>query len=414
MVLADETAFWQVGGLPQIQRQLLNLREYFIHHQRADFKITVFWKEDSRQDISALLQHVYLRGLNIFQTEDAHEVAQRLKNNLNETVMIPTDHLFGRKALIKILAQQNDASLKRFHVFTDRDAVLFSEHGHFLWEKLALLVTSDPHAPKEIEKKGYYDYWAVLEHPHEIPRHEKRMIYYLGKPLDGMMGRIFGRYVSCQVTRYLIKLKIKPNQWTIFTFIYFLFGGWFLTHGTYLGFVVGAAIYYSVTILDGCDGEIARVTFSESEKGEWFDNVMDVITNQLFAVLLGFGLMSYFSWFPHAWWYFAEGILCAVFHMIAQRLMGRYVRRYHKDARSFSIFGELLIKESGVHGQLKNLFYFFTEFMRRDFYTMAILIAAVCDRMDIALHGVFIGTVISLVPLVWSGMKKTPTTSVSN
>lgn len=406
VILADETAFWRVGGLPQIQRQLLNLREYFFHHKQANFKITIFWKEDSRQNISSLLGHVFLKGLDIFETEDVHEVIQRLKNDLNETVMIPTDHLFGRKTLIKILEQKNDSLLKRFHVFSDKDAVLFSELSHFLWEKMALLVTSELQVPKETEKKGYYDYWAVLEHPSEISRHEKRMIYYLGKASDGLMGRVFGRYVSCLVTRYLIKLKIKPNQWTVFTFIYFLFGGWFLTHGTYFGFVVGAAIYYSVPILDGCDGEIARVTFSESEKGEWFDNVMDVIANQLFTILLGFGLMKYFSWFPHAWWYFGEGILCAVFYMIAQSLVSRYVRRHHKDAKSFAIFGELLVKETGAHGQLKNLFYFFTQLMKRDFYTMAILIVAVCDRMDIALHGLFIGTVIGLITLIWSGMKR--------
>lgn len=414
LILADETAFWKIGGLPQIQRQLLNLNEYFSHHNHTDFKITVFWKEDSRRDISSLLRHVYLRDLDIFETEDPLEVVQRIKSDLNETVMIPTDHLFGRKTLIKIFEQKNDYPLKRFHRFGDVDADLFSDHNHFLWEKLALLLTASPETPKEAEKKGYYDYWAVLENSSEISRHEKRMIYYLGKPSDGMMGHIFNRYVSCRVTRRLIKLKITPNQWTFLMFLYFLFGGWCLTLGTYFGFVVGAAIYYSISVLDGCDGEIARITFTESKKGEWFDTVTDMIVNQLFIVLSGFGLMRYFSYSPHAWLYFAEGVVCVVFYMITLNLVNRFVKRHYPDAKNFSGYGELLVNETGAKGPLKNLFYFFTQLVKRDFYTIIILIMVLCDQMDAVLHGLFIGTVANLVPLVGMRRKNAVPTSVSH
>ena len=41
------------------------------------------------------------------------------------------------------------------------------------------------------------------------------------------------------------------------------------------------------SVLDGCDGEIARLKFQSSRMGEWLDNVLDDTVNVLYGLALG-------------------------------------------------------------------------------------------------------------------------------
>jgi len=45
--------------------------------------------------------------------------------------------------------------------------------------------------------------------------------------------------------------------------------------GTWATLALGALLVQLQSILDGCDGEIARLKFKSSKIGEWLDNVLD-------------------------------------------------------------------------------------------------------------------------------------------
>jgi CDP-L-myo-inositol myo-inositolphosphotransferase len=49
-------------------------------------------------------------------------------------------------------------------------------------------------------------------------------------------------------------------------------------------------LFQIFSILDGCDGEIARAKFMESERGRRLDDLFDVLSNILLVLGLGFGL----------------------------------------------------------------------------------------------------------------------------
>jgi Phosphatidylglycerophosphate synthase len=55
------------------------------------------------------------------------------------------------------------------------------------------------------------------------------------------------------------------------------------------------------SILDGCDGEIARARNLESKFGERLDNVCDFLGSLIYVVALGTGLH-----------HFKEGVVCAL------------------------------------------------------------------------------------------------------
>src|SRR5437762_13900805 len=122
------------------------------------------------------------------------------------------------------------------------------------------------------------------------------------KPQDGFVSRFLNRPVSRRITRVLLKFPIHPNTWTIAIFVLPLIASVFLVRGNYLSVVIGAAIFHAFSILDGCDGEIARAKSLESRFGERLDNLCDFLASLIYVLALGLGR-------HHS----VEGIVCAGF-----------------------------------------------------------------------------------------------------
>ncbi|HDL10026.1 MAG TPA: CDP-alcohol phosphatidyltransferase family protein, partial [Candidatus Omnitrophica bacterium] len=74
-------------------------------------------------------------------------------------------------------------------------------------------------------------------------------------------------------------------------FLLSCFSALFYGFGSYLNVLIGGILAQISSILDGCDGEIARLKFQESEYGAWFDAVLDRYADAL--IILG---MSYGKW----------------------------------------------------------------------------------------------------------------------
>src|SRR5438552_10200087 len=122
----------------------------------------------------------------------------------------------------------------------------------------------------------------------------------MSKPQDGFVSRFLNRPISRRITRFLLKFPIHPNRWTISIFVLPLIAGVFLVRGDYVSVIIGAAIFQAFSILDGCDGEIARAKNLESKFGERLDYLCDFVASLLYVLALGFGLHRV-----------SEGIACA-------------------------------------------------------------------------------------------------------
>jgi len=123
----------------------------------------------------------------------------------------------------------------------------------------------------------------------------------MSKPQDGFVSRFLNRPVSSRVTRLLVRLPVHPNALTIAIFILPLIACVFLIRGDYISIVIGAAIFQAFSILDGCDGELARTKKLESKFGERLDYFCDFMASLLYVLALGVGLYRV-----------TEGIVCAV------------------------------------------------------------------------------------------------------
>ena len=112
------------------------------------------------------------------------------------------------------------------------------------------------------------------------------------KSQDGFMARHFDRHLSLAASRALLDSTVTPNQMTVFSTMIGLIGTAFFLGDTRLAYVTGALLVWLHSVLDGCDGELARVRFQESPFGSdldfWGDNLVHL---SLFTCLgVGFWL----------------------------------------------------------------------------------------------------------------------------
>ena len=111
---------------------------------------------------------------------------------------------------------------------------------------------------------------------------EQRLLRSLVKDTDGFMARHVERPISLQIVRRLASTAVTPNQITIASAAIGLFGAPFFLSEFWFWQTVGAFLFLTHSIVDGCDGELARLKFQESRWGGvldfWGDNVVHIVT----------------------------------------------------------------------------------------------------------------------------------------
>jgi phosphatidylglycerophosphate synthase len=106
----------------------------------------------------------------------------------------------------------------------------------------------------------------------------------LGRPGEGWLTRHVDRRISRALTRLLLPTTVTPNQVTLLSVAIGIGSGLLFATGNQPAAIAGALLFLFSTIVDGCDGELARLTFRESRMGERLDLVGD---NVVHIVLFG-------------------------------------------------------------------------------------------------------------------------------
>jgi phosphatidylglycerophosphate synthase len=111
-----------------------------------------------------------------------------------------------------------------------------------------------------------------------LPAVEARLLQSLIKDTEGFFSRHFNRRISLAVTRRLASTRMTPNLMTGLSVAVGLAGAPFFASAQPRFQFAGALLFLLHSILDGCDGELARLKFQESRLGGildfWGDNVV--------------------------------------------------------------------------------------------------------------------------------------------
>ncbi len=120
----------------------------------------------------------------------------------------------------------------------------------------------------------------------DLPRAEKWLLKSLVKDSEGFMSRHVERPISLAISRRLSETSVSPNTMTVLSVAVGLAGSAFFLSSRPALQLLGALLVLAHSILDGCDGELARLKFQESRFGGildfWGDNV---VHSALFAAI---------------------------------------------------------------------------------------------------------------------------------
>jgi phosphatidylglycerophosphate synthase len=90
--------------------------------------------------------------------------------------------------------------------------------------------------------------------------------------LDGLVSRYLNRPLSRPIARLLAPTPITPNQVTVISLLVAFGAGWLLVAGHN---VWAALAIHASSVIDGVDGDLARLTGRGSRFGAVFDAVLD-------------------------------------------------------------------------------------------------------------------------------------------
>ena len=130
-------------------------------------------------------------------------------------------------------------------------------------------------------------------------RTAERWLYRsLIKQNEGFMSRHFERKLSMAVTRRLVDTSVTPNMMTVVSVAIGLAAAPCFLSAAPAWQLTGALLFLAHSILDGCDGELARLKFLESRHGAvldfWGDNIVHFAVFSSIAV--GWALHTHSAW----------------------------------------------------------------------------------------------------------------------
>ena len=120
------------------------------------------------------------------------------------------------------------------------------------------------------------DMWQQVTSPEDRLSAERKLDHWLVKPTDGIFAR-FNRRVSIPISRQLIRFPITPNMVSLFTLLVSFLAGACFALGGYWNTLLGAILSVWASILDGSDGEVARLKLLASDFGAWLETICDYL-----------------------------------------------------------------------------------------------------------------------------------------
>lgn len=372
LILCDESANWQIAGLRQLDRLVLGLDEFAKATETANkIEIVVFWKPEIPLSERLLPKHQRITRVRLTEASGSVEPEARI---------LATRLFIARNALSKFFLTTPPVKI-------EQPIVDLTGAWPRLFEQFERTCRSATRAEEE--------QWRFLAQPSEIVASEKLLLRHSGKPQDGMVSKFLNRPISRVITRFLLKLPITPNAWTILIFALALVAFVFLVRGDYTGFLAGSALFQLINILDGCDGEIARAKYLDSERGRRLDAFFDFVANLIFVLCLGVGLFRQPSVSANIRFvYLLESLI--TFFLMARGL-GRYVMPLL--ARDTTRVLSRRQKDFDVAGRFfgRALTGFIFQITQRDVIYFVFLLLAIAGRASWILHIVFAFSVITLL-----------------
>ena len=139
-------------------------------------------------------------------------------------------------------------------------------------------------------------YWQDVDTPADMAHAQAMLRRSLAKPADGPVSRWLNRPLSTRLTMLLVPLRPSPNLVTWLVCGLGLLAAGLLAAGQG---VAGGFLAQATSVMDGVDGELARLQLRASRRGALLDGVLDRLADA--AILAGLGVWALSDGLPATW-----------------------------------------------------------------------------------------------------------------
>lgn len=192
----------------------------------------------------------------------------------------------------KILDQLNCHNIKileKRENDLDYDLILSTDY-HYDPDFIKWMIQNKIRDPLEVLNQVPKSWWQQLSDASSFKQAQKKLFQTILNKTEGWIARSINKKISFFLTQFLVRLPITPNQITFFNLILSFLAAFMMILPSYSYRVIGGLIMCFSSIIDGCDGEVARLKVMSSKFGAWFDTVADDVANNLFLAAIVLGL----------------------------------------------------------------------------------------------------------------------------
>jgi phosphatidylglycerophosphate synthase len=235
----------------------------------------------------------------------------------------------------------------------------------------------------------------VMKKIPDIEKAEKVAIEHIRSSTGGFVAKNINKRISIPMSLVFARLGIHPNVLTASSFLITLFGGALLWKGGYWNLLASAAIFQFISIYDGCDGEVAKLTCKFSRLGAVLDTCNDYFC--LIYYIFGISYVFYHSVsFNIFIWTFIVCIGCLFLMMGA---IITYLARFSLS-KSFIAYQRDFISKLPLSDPFVWIAFKLQYFARKEFYSWFGFLVAIPGYLYIAIPYVAAVTLVGSVSLV--------------
>jgi phosphatidylglycerophosphate synthase len=216
---------------------------------------------------------------------------------------------------------------------------------------------------------------------------ERRLYSSLKGEFEGFVDRHFNRKLSRWCTRAFLALGLSPNAITIIATVVGLLAAAGFALGGYAAGVAAALLFQLAAVIDCSDGEVARLTFTDSAFGAWLDIALDNVVHMAIFAGIAVGAYRHEVGTDHAWLPIALGAIAIFTNAVSFSLVNKAQKI--KTANEW----KTPLHAAWSEFMLKNI-------ASRDF-SVVVLLFALLGKLDAFLWLAAIGSLVFAAVMVW-------------
>ena len=252
----------KIGRIPLYERILINLINEGFN------KVYIVVEKNSSLKLENIIGPVNVEYIELSDLAKINEDILIFQNNV----------VINKKQLAKIIEEISKTENSCICKYGEEDFTGIS----FIKEKDLFLITSAK-SIKTFKQLTISEPPLLLEE-HNLESNVGRdfLFSHISKNVSGWVSKNINSRISIPISKILMEFRIHPNTITFFVGCLGISCGFFYASNNPL---IGALVLQMATILDRCDGEVARITLKESKFGQWFDTALDQLS--YFSMFIG-------------------------------------------------------------------------------------------------------------------------------